>query len=500
MAAAVSVAAPLEPLNVPPNDPEAEASVISAVILDAAAMPRIVDFLRPEQMFSEAHRRILEACADLFARGEPIDVQTVASWLRARNRLAQVGGAGYVSEVLAASPVVANVRAHAVAVHDAWRRRQVIATCQRIAAQGYVAVGDVQAWCDQAIRDLAKIGAQNPVRPVESNDQALARMLAEAFEVEGPEAAGTVGSSVTGFPTGIHGLDEILGGCHKGAKTTIAATTGAGKTTIAFQVAVRWAKRGIGVLFFSTEMKREALLMRAVCAETGIAMDRVKKRRLSAADRAAMTAAAQMIAALPLKIDQTAKITIDEIIGIAKTESERMPIVNRVPLGAVIVDYAQRLEPPRHIAHKEKKDWVAHSTKAFKQMCQDLDVAGIELAQAKPIDRDVRKRQKPQASNGIAESSAIAHEADNVVFLVSESEGTPNDPRQEVTAYVAKQRNGRKGEVSLLLRGDIFTFIDPNAPNPMASPGRQYIDTRPEPEPPPGRFDDDHPLTEGLLR
>jgi replicative DNA helicase len=468
----------------------AEAAVISAVLLDPAALPRVIDFLHPEHMFSEAHRRIIEASVGVYRKGDPVDAQTVASWLHAQNRLVQVGGIPYITEILDSSPAVANVRAHAVAVHDMWRRRQLIEACDRIAANGRIAVGDVQSWCEDAIRALAKIGAQNPVRPVESNDQALARMLAEAFDVATPDPASASGSVVTGFPTGIHGLDEILGGCHKGAKTTIAATTGAGKTTIAMQIAVRWAKRGIGVLFMSTEMKREALLMRAVCAETGIPMDRVKKRQLSAADRAAMTKAAAMLAALPLRIDQTAKITIDEIIGIAKTEAERMPIVDRVPLGAVMIDYVQRLEPPRHIAHKEKKDWVAYSTKHFKLMCQELDVAGIELAQAKPIERGVTKRTAPNASNGIAESAAIAHEADNVVFLVNESEATPHDPRQNITAHVAKQRDGRKGPVSLYLYGGTYTFVDPNTPDPMASPSRQYADPRPEPDPPQGRFDD----------
>ncbi len=486
------------PVTLPPFDINAEAAVISAVMLDPAAMPRVVDFLSHEHMFSESHRRIIESSIELFREGKPIDAQTVASHLHARGRLQQVGGIPYMVEIMDSSPVVANVRAHAVAVHDMWRRRQVIDACERIASNGRVAVANVQLWCEEAIRTLAKIGAQNPVRPVESNDQALARMLAEAFEVAPPETAGGTGSLLTGFPTGIHGLDDILGGCHKGAKTTIAGTTGAGKTTIAMQVAVRWAKRGIGVLFFSTEMKREALLMRAVCAETGIPMDRVKKRRLTAADRTAMTAAAAMLAALPLKIDQTAKLTIDEIVGIAKTEAERMPLEHRVPLGAVIEDYVQRLEPPRHLAHKEKKDWCAYSTKQFKLMCQELDVAGIELAQAKPLERGVTKRQKPHASNCVAESSVIAHEADNLVVLVGESDATPNDPRQEVMAYVVKQRDGRKGEVPLLFRGDIYTFIDPNTPNPMASPSRQYVD--PLPEPPPGRFDDERPMfnTEGL--
>ncbi len=474
--------------DLPPFDMAAEAAVISAMLLDPTAVTRVVDFLLPDHLFSEAHRRIVEAAIGVFRRGDPVDSQTVASWLHAEGRLVQVGGIPYLVEIMDSSPAVANVRAHAVAVHDMWRRRQVIAACERISANGRTAVSDVQGWCEDAIRTLAKIGAQNPVRPVESNDQALQRMLAEAFDVQTPDPGSASGSVVTGFPTGIHGLDEILGGCHKGAKTTIAATTGAGKTTIAMQIAVRWAKRGIGVLFFSTEMKREALLMRAVCAETGIPMDRVKRRQLSQADREAMTKAGTMLGALPLKIDQTAKLTIDDLVSTAKAESERMPLMHRVPLGAVVVDYVQRLEPARAVAHKERKDHVAYSTKHFKLMCQELDVAGIELAQAKPLERGTTKRTAPHASNGIAESSAIAHEADNVVFLVNESEATPHDPRQDITAHVAKQRDGRKGQVSLHLRGATYTFVDPNTPNPMASPSRQYVD--PVPEPPQGRFDD----------
>lgn len=478
---------------VPPSDPEAEAAVISAVILDVSAIPKVFDFLRPEHFFWEANRWIFEACVALFRAKAPLDEVTVASWLRERGRLEQAGGFGYLAGVLDGSPVVANVRQHAVAVHDAWRRRQVIARCQRILAQGYLGVPDgVQPWTEEATRALAQIASDNPLRPIETNEQALARLILEMVSPE-ERAAGASGSAVSGFPTSIHGLDMILGGLHKGAKTTVAATTGGGKTVLAGQVARALGARGVGVLMFSTELKREEMLMRAVISEAGVPNDRVKHRQLRPVDREALTDAAKRVRALPWRIDETARLTIDELAATTRAVAEEMLMLHRVPLGLVIVDYIQRLEPPRHMLQKEKHEQIAYATKRFKMLCQELDIAGLELAQAKAPERG-KKAEKPSAASGIADSSVIAKEADNVVFLVPEGEAHPNDPRQEVTAYVAKQRNGRKGEVRLMLRGDLFTFIDPNAPDPNRNPSRQFIDPAPEPV----VRDDYNPLTEGL--
>jgi replicative DNA helicase len=476
----------------PPADPDAEASVISAVVLDVSALPKVLDFLRPEHFFSEANRRIFEACVAVFEGKDPIDAVTVASWLRSRGRLEQVGGIAYILSILDSCPVVANVRAHAVAVHDAWRRRRVIAACQRFSAQGYLSVDGVQSWTEEVTRAMAQISSDNPLRPIETNDQALSRLIREVVSPRAEGAAAT-GSIVTGFPTEIHGLDQILGGLHKGAKTTVAATTGGGKTVLAGQVARALAKRRVGVLMFSTELKREEVLMRAVVAESGISNERVKSRQLRSTDRVELIEAGKVVSALPWRIDDTPRLTIDELAATARSVADEMLMLHRVRLGLIIVDYIQRLEPARHLLHKEKHEQIAYSTKRFKMLCQEMDVAGLELAQAKAPERGKRP-EKPSASTGIADSSVIAKEADNVVFLVPDGEAAQDDPRQDVTAYVAKQRNGRKGEVHLVMRGDLFTFIDPNAPDPNRNPSRQFIDPNPEPI----ERDDYNPLTEGL--
>lgn len=486
----------------PPHDDEAEKVVLSAVMLDPSALPKIQDFLRHDMFFSEAHRRIFEAAAEIRRRKEPVDVTTVHGWLLARgtkreNRLAQVGGAGYLAEILETSPEVANVRAHAVLVHDAWRRREVIKACLSVAANGYAGVGDVQAWCDTAVRTLGTIGMQNPVRPVETNEQTYARILADACLEPGAEGDSGA-AALTGFPTGFYAIDRILGGVRKGGKTTIAATTGVGKTAIALQIAVKLAKDGLGVFFFSTELKRIELLRRAVACEAGLDATRIRDRKLTPSEKVRLADATARLEHLPLRIDQTARITIEEIAGATRAMAEEMPYRHRVNLGVVIVDYIQRLEPSRHKQHQDKHLQVEHATRSLKILAQELDIVAIELAQQKDPPPG-KKPQRPTLSPCcICDSSQIQKESDDLIFLHADDD-PKHTPQQTVTAIVAKQRAGGKGDVVMTFQRDQYRFIDPNTPNPMASPSRQYLDTKPDPEPPPGHFDNDyHPLTEGL--
>lgn len=493
----------LEPAQVPPYDFVAEAAVLTATIADQTALPKVIDFLRPEH-FSEANRWVFEACVTLFRAGEPVDLVTVGSWLHARDRLKQIGGVSYLCEVVEGRAIVPNVRSYAVSVHDMWRRRQLIAAAQKIVAQGYTAVSDVQEWCDESTKALAMVGLQNPVRPVESNDQALARILKETDDETSPDVGG-YSPVLTGFPIGIHGIDRLLCGLGKGRKTTVAATTGVGKTTFAGQASVAVAKQDVGVLFFSMEMKRVELLRRWLSSEAEVSGERIKRKTLSATERARIAEAVERLKKLPILIVETPKLTIEEVCAITKAEREKMLLLYRVPLGMVVLDYIQRIEPSRHLLHREPNEQIAHATKGLKMLAQELDIVALELAQAKDSPPG-RKPERPKVTTGIADSSKIAKESDDVIFLYPEDDPV-GDPRQSVTAIVGKQRSGAKGDVPLMFRRDLYKFIDSNTPDRMASPSRQYVDARPEPEPEPEMLDP-HPelafaepfnaLTDGL--
>ncbi len=467
----------------PPTDLPAEEAVISAVILDATALPKIVDFLRPEHFFSEANRQIYSAVIGLFAEKSPIDVVTVATWLRERQRIAQVGGVPGIASILDATPAPANVRAHAVAVHDCARRRTIQVTCQRLAISACGAVPDVQRFADDATKALARIGGDNPVRPVESNEQAFARIMAEAEgTLDGPASGAS--APLTGVPIGLPSLDRLLGGLRRKAKTTIAAMTGVGKTAFALQAAVHIAKQGVGVLFFSTELERAELLRRAVASESGVSAARMRERRLTPKDLASMRAAIERLNGLPLTINDTARVTVEEIAAVTKSEAERMLMLDRVPLGMIVVDYVQRIEPSAHTRQKERHHQVGHVSRSLKLLAQELNIIVLELAQGR-ADKKQGRKGKPTADNGIADTTQIAKESDDVVFLLDEGalSNDERDDRRGIEAWVPKNRAGKKNVgVSMLYHGERYLFVDPNAPGANASTSRQYVDQGPSGE------------------
>jgi replicative DNA helicase len=143
--------------RVPPHDLDAEGAILSAVMLNVDDLPTVAKILAPEHFYSEAHRRIYEACVELTSKGRPVDVVLVASWLRDHDRLAQVGGMAYLTEILSSAPISWNVAAYAKVVYEKWRVRQLILACQRIVAEGYAAYGEAQAFLDKAERAVGDI-------------------------------------------------------------------------------------------------------------------------------------------------------------------------------------------------------------------------------------------------------------------------------------------------------------------------------------------------------
>lgn len=475
--------------EIPPHDDVAERSTLSAVLLDPTAIAKVADFLRPEHFFSRAHALIFEACAALTAAREPIDLTTVSSWLKARAKLGDVGGPGYIAEVADGSPSVTNVRSHAIAVHECWRRRKVIDVCHRTRAVGYHAVPDVQRFCDDAARAIATIGGQNPAAPIESISDALTRVLAEAVGVSVPGMLKPV--QALGVPTGIVSLDRLIGGLRRKAKTTIAGEKGGGKTALGLQFALHAAMAGIAVIMFSTELAMEELMRRAVCSLSGVGRDRMKERRLSPHDVDALYAASAKIKDLPIHIDPTARITVEQLRARAEAHAERSMLLHRKPMGLVVVDYVQRLAPSASKAGREEREQIAHATRELKILSQELDVAVLELAQANPP-----KREGKRVIRTMWGSSVIGKESDDEIFIALDPDCDPRAPVKSMVLDVVKQRDGRLGEIPVRYRGPLFRFEDINAPG--QSPSRQYVD--PILEPPRGRFDDDetNPLTEGL--
>jgi len=403
----------------------------------------------------------------LRAASSPIDIVTVGSRLKELGRIEQVGGMSYLTEILNSAPAVVNVTAYATTVHNRWRERQAIAACQRVAARGYLGVDDTQRYLETATKALALLSNDNPLAPVPTNEQTLAKLLkAMTSDTVADERAATM----QGYPTGLHTLDRHLGGLAAGHKLTVAATSGVGKTAFAGQIAVHVAKLGVAVVMFSTEVTREEVLQRCLANESGVGEDAMKAKKLTSGDITRVFEAAERLRHLPFVIDETPDINVETIRARVASHVERARLINRAPLGLVIVDYVQRLSPSPGMHRSEKHARVAHQTKALKQLAQHHRLTVLELAQAKEFERDKRtKRLKlPSLDTGISDSKEIKNEADEVIFLMPQAK--LESGAVDVTAYLAKQRGGKKGvEVSLEFHGPVYRFEDPDDPLRCAS-------------------------------
>jgi replicative DNA helicase len=468
----------------PPFDLEAEAAVLTAVMLDPTAILKVVDFLRPEHFYSEAHRWAFAAVVDLHAKGSPIDSLHVRSWLRDRQRIAQVGGATAILGMLDASPAVANVRSHALIVHDKWRARLVIEACHRISAVGYGDYGETQTFCDRAARTMLDIAQRSAVGRTETNKEALGRIakrMAEASEALRLGAA-EQRRPARGIPTQIHSYDRLMCGLHAGHKTTIAAHPGVGKTALAMQIGWTVAERGVGVIVFSTEMSRDELLMREVSRRAEIPFGRLRAGELSSDQWSKFTKAASFMADLPLVIDDTSDINIDQVKASARGYADQMLATHKAPLGVAILDYVQNLRAAPDVVRAMRHEQLEHATKGFKAIVKDLGIAGIELAQRKPTEIDPKRKTHPKPTKGCcAGTSEIEKCADEVVYIhrnprEDHTGAIVGEDPKSVVFVITKHRGGEEGEIEMRFRGEYARFEDPNAPSVGSNPSRQYVD------------------------
>ena len=358
----------------PPHDLDAEAAVLSAVLLSSDAFDQVNDVLSAEHFYSDANRRIFEAIVNLQTAGRPVDVVTVATWLRDHERLQQIGGTPYLAQLTDSIPAVAHVEAHARVVREKWRIRQLISTCQRFAAEGYGNFGEPQEFIDQAeqaIFDIARVSESTAVRPVRE-------AIHGAFDIL--VAASKRGEGITGVPTGFDRLDKKCAGLHKGDLYIVAGRPGMGKTAFVLNIAVNVAsprrvrtsdandplgsgdveQPGWGVGFFSLEMPREQLASRLLAVESRVDASRIRSGTIRHDDWNKLTDAAARIGRLPIWLDDTPALgLLDLRAKIRRLKAEILRKTGDGPeaqdLGLIIVDYLQLMTGRKGAASREQE-------------------------------------------------------------------------------------------------------------------------------------------------
>ena len=472
---------------VPPHDLDAEAMVLSSVMLDPAALPAIVDFLWPMHFYAEAHRQIYEAAIRVREAGSPIDVGTVGAKLKDAQRLAQVGGMPYLGHILDVSPNTKHVRAYATIVFEKSRLRSIALLGKRVGIGAYGPIESVQEYADRFARATAEIARQTAGRRVEGNLETLKRLVRQLREASA--AKGDLSAKSFGIRTGIHCYDQLTLGLHSGQKTSVVALPGRGKSTFGLQIAMNVAEQKIGVAMFSPEMTREEQGERQLANLANIDSKRIRQAMqrptLDADEWRRLVMAMDRLEDIKpqITIYDDQEITVEDICAQAKRHAEQSLLLSGVPLGLIVVDHLHRLRPSRVVENKKRHEQLTHATKALATLAKELGVPVMELAQQRKLEIDKNgKMAKPSLGNGVFECNAVEQEAYNVVYI-----WRPDDrDRRAVKLLLVKVRGGgHEGEMDVHFEAEFSRFVDPNAPGQMLSPARQYVDQEP-----PGAFDD----------
>lgn len=465
----VDAAAGLRPSagRVPPADLDAEAAVLSAVMLSTEAFDQVQEALEPKHFYTDANRRIFEAIIELATASRPIDTISVATFLRDRGRLELVGGTPYLARLVDATPAVAHVGEHARTVREKWRLRSLIATCQRVAVEGYGDCGDVQTFVDEAeqsIFELARAKAESSVVPLRMAVQSAFHVLSEAR---------TRGGGVTGFSTGFIELDKRTSGLHKGDLYIVAGRPGMGKTSFVLNLATNVAaprrvptrdgghvnEAGFGVAFFSLEMPREQLAARMLASEAKVNMASLRSGQVTANDWNKLTDAAARLSRLPLWLDDTPAISLMDLRAKVRRLQADMKRNENGPteLGLVAIDYLQLMAGRKGVTSREQE--ISEISRGLKQLAKEMGVPVIALSQLnRSVETRTTKDKRPQLSD-LRESGAIEQDADAIFFIYRDEYYFQDSADKGVAEIIcAKQRNGPTGTIKVKFAAEFTRF------------------------------------------
>lgn len=455
--------------RVAPHSLDVEAAVLSACLLDAEALDKVAPFLRAEHFYSEANGRVYEACTELQAAGQPVDVVQVARWLRDKGRLAQVGGPSYLAQLTDATPAIANVEHHARSIREYWRLRQLIATCQRVSAEGYGDVGTIATFVEEASSAIEAIRGDSA--DAANDPQHVGVVARAAFTTI--ESHAERGGRMLGRSTGFVRLDAKTAGMHDGETFIIAGRSGHGKSAAALDIAVNMASPqpltdewgrptgeflpGVGVGIFSLEMPREQVVIRMFCSAARVDLGKMRAGCLQSEDWAALTDAAGRLSALPIWVDDTAGLTLAALRGKARMiarEAEQ----SGARLGLLVVDHIGLMRGTGR--ENSVEEIVSGNSQGLHELAKELRIPIALLVQ---LNRDVEKRGKnarPIMSD-LRSSGSLEQDADTIMFVWNPDVAAQGETQTGIVEWIiGKNRSGPLGKVLVRFIASCTRFED----------------------------------------
>ena len=440
--------------RIPPQNIEAEQSVLGAMMLDKEAIAKASEILTSEDFYREAHRVIFNAMLELYNKNEAVDMVTITDILRRDNKLEDIGGIAYITALANVVPTAANVKYHADIIAEKSVLRQLVRVSTEIATMGYEGSDDVGVLLDTAESRILEISN----RKKKNDFTQIKDVLMDS--VQGLEKLITNKGGLTGLPTGFPDLDKLTSGLHPSDFIILAARPSMGKTALALNIVQNVALRAhkqIGgeprsVAFFSLEMSKEQLVHRMLCAEAGIDSQRLRVGEMGDKDWDSLWAACDTMSKAKIYIDDTAGITAMEMRSRARC------LKAEHGLDLIVVDYLQLMQGSgRKSFSGDRQQEVSEISRSLKALARELDVPVLALSQ---LSRGVEARQvkRPMLSD-LRESGSLEQDADIVAFLYREDYYDKETENKHTELIIAKHRNGPVDTVNLFFHKQFTKFV-----------------------------------------
>ena len=423
--------------KVPPQNLEAESSVLGGILLENDAVNVVLELLRPEDFYPESHRKIFRAMIELTDRSEPVDLITLSECLKNRGELDAVGGSAYLASLADFVPTAANISYYARIVREKAILRSLISTATEIATRGYEEQGNIDEFLDTAEKVIFDISEKK----IKASFIAVGDMIKDTLKTV--ERLYERKEMVTGVPTGYEDLDKLTAGLQPSDLVIVAGRPSMGKTAFSLNVATNAAFTGVGVAVFSLEMAKEQLVLRMLCSEAHVNNSKVRSGYLAERDFPKLANAAGRLHEAPIYIDDTPAISVLEL----RAKARRLVRDRTKKVGLIVIDYLQLM----------RGMGVASNSRSLKALAKELTVPVIAISQLnrRVVDRGDRR---PMMSD-LRESGAIEQDADVIMFIYRDEVYNQNSEKKGIAEIiVAKQRNGPIDTVELTFLNEFMRF------------------------------------------
>ncbi|KPJ54831.1 replicative DNA helicase [Parcubacteria bacterium DG_72] len=425
--------------KLPPQNIEAEKSLLGCLMLDKNAIVKVIDFLYPKDFYKQIHKDIYKAVAELFEKGEPVDLLAVSARLKEKNLLEQVGGNAYLTELINTVPTASHVLNYAKIVQRKRVLRELIEASQEINSLGWQEQEDIDEVLDKAEQKIFSIAQKNLGQrfiPVKDALEGAFERIDKLSKHEG---------GIRGLATGFKSLDNLLAGLQKSDFIILAARPSIGKSALAVNMATNIAiKEKIPVGIFSLEMSNDQVVDRLLASTANVDLWRLRTGRLSSEgennDFERIQNAMGILCEAPIYIDDAASSNVLQMRAMARRlQAEH-------GLGLIIIDYLQLVEP--RTASSNLVQQISEISRSLKGLAKELNIPVLAISQ---LSRAVEHRtpQIPRLAD-LRESGSLEQDSDVVMFIYREDRYNEETTRKNIAdIIIAKHRNGPVGKVEL---------------------------------------------------